>query len=447
MVLQRTRSSSAEVIDCGASARKHFLFDADYLNLNHGSFGAIPREVRDVQRHYQDACEAKPDVFIRYTFPRLLSASRSVIASYLSAPKSDVVYVGNATIALNTVLRNLRFAEGDVCIYFSTIYGGIEKTLLYLAESTPLRVHRIPLVYPLTDAEILTTFRNALTEIRAANLTPKIAVYDTVSSLPGVRFPFETLTPLCRKEGVLSCIDAAHCAGQLPINLADLDPDFFVTNLHKWLHVPRPCAILYVPLRHQALMRTSLPTSHGFVPKALEGKVNNPLPSTGEPLSEFEANFEFVGTLDTTAYICVPAALHWRSKLRWQDRVGEEAVMGYCNDQAKAGGKFVADVLRTDVLENEEGSLGKCAFSNVRLPLDYDTLVGGGAIEWNKVVDIARWIEEMLVREHGTFVAVIFHDRSWYVRLSGQVYLTMDDWARASKWLEAVCDRAREKKW
>ncbi|GAM84551.1 hypothetical protein ANO11243_025470 [Dothideomycetidae sp. 11243] len=446
-MVHQKRSPATHAITCGVSSRDEFLFNDGYLNLNHGSFGAIPRAVRDVQRKYQDACEQRPDVFIRYTFPRLLSASRAAIASHLSAPKSTVVYVSNATLALNTVLRNLRYETGDVAIYFSTIYSGIEKTLLYISETTPLRLHNVPLAHPLSDGAVLSAFRTAIADIRAAGLTPKFAVYDTESSLPGIRCPFEALTSICRDEGILSCIDGAHGVGHLPLDLGKLDPDFFVSNLHKWLFVPRPCAVLYVPLRHQHLMRSSLPTSHGFVPKALEGTINNPLPSTGEPLSAFEVNFEFVGTLDTTAYIPVSAALEWRRRFVWGEFEGEQAIMGYCFQQAQDAGKIVALTLGTEILENDEQTLGKCCFSNVRLPLDYATLIGGNEVNWSKVVDVARWIEEVLVTDFGTFVAVIFLNGAWVVRLSAQVYLTLDDWRMAGEWLKTVCDRAREKKW
>lgn len=411
----------------------------------------MPREVRDVQRHYQDAYEAQPDVFIRYKFPTLLSASRTAIAAYLEVPRPNVVYVTNATTALNTVLRDLRFASNDVCIYFSTIYGSIEKTLIYLTETTPLRLSRIKLVHPLPDNDVVKLFRSAVATIRAQGLTPRVALYDTISSLPGIRCPYEQLTAVCREEGILSCIDGAHGVGHIPLDLTKLDPDFFVTNLHKWLHVPRPCAVLYVPQRNQPLIRSTLPTSHGFVPKGYTGTINNPLPGSGEVLTPFEINFEFVGTLDSSAYLTIASALKWRSRVVWGDKKGEEAIMGYCMDQARKAGQIMARMLSTDVLENQERTLGRCCFSNVTLPLDYDELVAGavpgGAINFDKVVEIARWIEEELVREHSTFMGVIFHGRAWMIRLSAQVYLTLEDWERGSRWLKQVCDKVKERKW
>ena len=58
-------------------------------------------------------------------------------------------------------------------------------------------------------------------------------VFETITSVPAARFPFETITQLCREKRILSVIDGAHGVGQIPIDLASLDPDFFVSNCHK----------------------------------------------------------------------------------------------------------------------------------------------------------------------------------------------------------------------
>lgn len=41
-------------------------------------------------------------------------------------------------------------------------------------------------------------------------------------------------------------IDGAHALGQLPVNLQQLQPDFFVSNCHKWLCGARGSAIMWV---------------------------------------------------------------------------------------------------------------------------------------------------------------------------------------------------------
>lgn len=74
---------------------------------------------------YQDQCEARPDPFIRYDFPKLLDKSRGDIADFLNAPLDSIVFVPNATTAVNTVLRNIPWHEDgkDEILYFNTIYG------------------------------------------------------------------------------------------------------------------------------------------------------------------------------------------------------------------------------------------------------------------------------------------------------------------------------------
>ncbi|KAK5132507.1 hypothetical protein LTR08_008891 [Meristemomyces frigidus] len=438
----------ANSIECGKEAAKHFAFAEGYRNLNHGSFGTFPTTIRDQLRHFQDQTEAKPDSFIRYAYPKLLDKSREVVAKYLNAPVETCVYIPNATTGINTVLRNLVYKQADVIIYFATIYGACEKSVSYITETTPAESYKIDstkFTYPISDQRICQLFEEAIGSVKAAGKTPKLAIFDTIVSLPGVRMPFEALTALCKQHNVLSCIDAAHGIGHISLNLTTLDPDFFFSNCHKWLHVPRGCAVFYVPVRNQHLIRSTLPTSHGFAPLPIDGAgkvINNPMPPSGK--SQYVSNFEYVGTLDGSPYICIPAALEWRSRLTWEGLRGEEAVMGYTRHLVVEAGKRVALRLGTEVLENEEGTLGKCNFANVLLPLKFSEIAGGDAGE---AVRVAQWIAKVLVEEYETFIAIIVYADAWWVRLSGQVYLTVEDFVWGADVLREVCGRVVKGEW
>jgi len=145
-------------------------------------------------------------------------------------------------LGINTVLRNLQYQEKDCIIYFDTIYGACEKTLTSIAETNPqLQLRKVghgqDFAYslPCTHPEILNAFSQTISRILYDGLTPKVAVFDTIVSVPGVRFPFERLTRMCKEYGILSVVDGAHGIGQIPLNLGQLDADFFVSNCHKYV--------------------------------------------------------------------------------------------------------------------------------------------------------------------------------------------------------------------
>lgn len=328
-----------------------------------------------------------------------------------------------------------------------------------MTETTPLEAVKVEYTYPCSDAFLLEAFEKTIQDIKASGKRPCAAMFDSIVSMPGVRMPFEHLTATCRKHSILSIIDAAHCVGQIPIDLTTLDPDFFVSNCHKWLHVPRGCAVLYVPVRNQHLMRSTLPTSHGFVPKAGSTLVS-PLPPSAK--SEYISNFEFIGTLDNSPYLCIPAALAWREKVVWKHLRGEEAVIGYGQHLAQRAGEIVSKILGTEVLQNDEGTLTKCHFANVRLPLD----LNGDATETVKIAqsvpskppkttsprdmlnhDLLRWISQTLVDEYETFMAIVMHGGKLWVRLSANVYLTEEEFEWAGSALKEVCERAGKEEW
>ncbi|KIW08712.1 hypothetical protein, variant [Verruconis gallopava] len=422
----------------GHALKADFLIEPKWRNLNHGSFGTYPRQIQQELRRFQDASEARADAFIRYDSIRSLDASREAIARLLNAPVEACVFVQNATTGINTVLRNLVFHPGDKIVYFDTIYGACERTISYITETTPAQSVKVKCMYPVSDKGLVDEFKRVVKEQQSQGFNVRIAVFDTVVSMPGVRVPFEALTEACRELGVLSCIDAAHGVGHIELNLAKLDPDFFVSNCHKWLYTPRGCAVFYVPVRNQHLIRSTVPTSHGFQPRPKPGELppNNPLPPNTK--SPFVANFEFMGTIDIAPYLCVPAAIRYRESLG-----GEKAILQYCHDLSRQGGDLVAKILGTKVLENEDGTLGNCCLRNVKLPLDVaevQKIAGTDSVGSPVIV----WMTATMTKEYDTFMALMFYDDAWWVRFSSQVYLELSDYEWAAKVLIELCARVKK---
>ncbi|KAF1811778.1 PLP-dependent transferase [Eremomyces bilateralis CBS 781.70] len=439
----------------GHELKKDFLFDERFINLNHGSFGAFPRQVQDVRRREQEFCEAQPDPYIRYESPLKLDQSRAALARLLKVPVETVVLVKNATTGINTVLRALTFAPGDHIVTFSTIYGACGNSVRYICETTPAESVTVDYTYPVSDHWLVDEFKRRVKEVAAKGGRVRLAIFDTVVSMPGLRVPFERLTKACKELGVLSCVDAAHGVGHVDLDISRLDCDFLTSNCHKWLFVPRGCAMLYVPLRNQHLIRSTIPTSHGLIPLLKEGeeKPRSPLPTPEPTKSAFEVNFEFVGTTDNTPYACIPAAIEYRQSLG-----GEEKIREYVFHLARNGGRKAAEILGTEVLgaamdARGESRLGDCAFANVRLPMSVAAVeqtaarvTGGkgtspdlkGTALAMKVQD---WVMKTMIADYDTLIPLILYGGEWWARLSGQIYLDEHDFEFGAEVLKRLSER------
>lgn len=473
------KAEDGEVV-FGKELYSEFPFDPEWRNLNHGishphftqshhlssslssnvfsyledsltssgSFGSYPNAIQTKFRAYQDASEARPDVFIRYTYPTLLDKSRAAIAKIVNAPVDTVVFVSNATVGVNTVFRNLKWNDDgkDVIISFSTIYEACGKVADYLVDYFPGKVeHReVLLEYPEEDEAVIRKFTELVKTLEAEGKRAKVAIFDVVSSRPGVVFPWERMVSTCRDLNVLSMVDGAQGVGMVKLDLSAADPDFFVSNCHKWLHVPRGCAVFYCPQRNQHLLPTTLATSHGYVPQ-LVSRIS-PLPPSGK--SAYIANFEFVGTLDNAPYLCVADAVKWRE----EKFGGEDAVLKYLWELNKKGSDLVAEILGTEVMENSTGTLRNCGMANISLPVWSET-AGKGAKDTDVVLSTEetqpafQWMLRRMIEDYKTFMSLFIHGGRFWVRISAQVYLGVEDYEFAGRILKELCERVGRKEY
>ena len=213
---------------------EEFLFDPAYRPLNHGSYGAFPKAVRAKQREIQNLTEARSDPFIRFRIPKLLGESREAVAPLLGAATEEVVFTPNATTGINTVLRNLKYDDGDIILYLSTAYGACEKTIMHVCETSPAQAVKVDVDFPVEDGALVSLVRETILRLSSQQKRVRIAMFDTVATFPGVTLPWEGLTTLCQELEVLSLIDGAHGIGHIDLTkLGKLGPDFFTSNCYK----------------------------------------------------------------------------------------------------------------------------------------------------------------------------------------------------------------------
>ena len=258
--------------------------------LNHGSFGATPRAVLEKQRALRDQLEAEPVRFMVRELEPLLDAARARLASFIGAQPADLAFVPNATTGVNAVLRSLEFVPGDELLTTSHGYNACTNVLRYVAERTGARVVIAPVPFPVENEEVL-----AKAVLAAVTPRTRLVMLDQITSPTALIFPIARLVRELEGRGVHVLVDAAHAPGHLPLSLDATGASFTTGNLHKWVCAPKGAAFLHVRKDWQDRIRPPV-ISHGANSKRTDR-------------SRFQLEFDWTGTHDPTAYLCVPTAL------------------------------------------------------------------------------------------------------------------------------------------
>lgn len=289
--------------------RQEYLLDPDVTFLNHGSFGATPRPVFETYQTWQRRLEWQPVQFLIDELPGHLAHARAVLGAYVGATADDLVFVPNATHALNTVARSLALGDGDEVLTTDHEYGACANAWRFLSNKQGFAVVAQPFDLPLAAPD-------AFIEKMWAGVTPRTRVIylSHITSPTAVRFPVAEVCARARAAGILTIIDGAHAPGQLDLDLEALDADFYFGNLHKWLSAPKGAAFLYARRDRQPLIEPLVVGWGWGADRRL---------TYG---SDFLDYLQWLGTDDLSAYLSVPAAIEFQHAHNWT------AVRRACHD-------------------------------------------------------------------------------------------------------------------
>ena len=272
-------------IDRAKLAQEWDFGGVDYMN--HGSFGACPRAVREFQQQQREALLRNPMDYFLVETGRQQEANRLFWAELTGADAEDVVHVECATQAVNTVMKSLAlrgyFKTGDEILLTSHGYNACNNVAREIAELTGAVVTVAQIPFPIDDAGQVT---EAI--LKAVTKKTRLALIDHITSETGLIFPIHDIVAGLKERGVETLVDAAHAPAHVPIAIKKLGAAFYTGNGHKWLCAAPGCAFLHVREDFRDRIRP-LTTSHG---------ANDPNPD----VSPFQKNFAWVGTRDTTAW-------------------------------------------------------------------------------------------------------------------------------------------------
>lgn len=122
--------NNTTVPELGRNIRSQFLFEPDYISLNHGSYGSIPKMLVPVLHDLRMKSEVNPDRWLRREMFTEIDKNRNTLANLVHADPQELVFVFNAMTGINTVARSLPLEAGDKILYVSFFFFKYHMTNL-----------------------------------------------------------------------------------------------------------------------------------------------------------------------------------------------------------------------------------------------------------------------------------------------------------------------------
>lgn len=221
---------------------------------------------------------------------RIVDSARAAVGDLLGADPAGVVFGPSATALTYTVARGLaeRWRPGDNVVVTRLDHDANVRPWVQLAQRTGVEV-RWAAFDPGTGALPVDVFA-PLVDGRT-----KVVAVTAASNAIGARPDVAAVAALAHDAGALVYVDGVHATAHLPVDVAALGADFYVTSAYKWSG-PHLAACAAAPRQWERTAMLKLLPSSDAVPERFE--LGTP---SFELLAGVEAAVGFLATLDDDA--------------------------------------------------------------------------------------------------------------------------------------------------
>ena len=278
-------------LDNGASAQKPQVVIDTIANAYSDEYANVHRGLHFLSNAATDAYEK----------------ARESVRRFLNAPNVDqVIFTSNATSAINTVAYGYgmpNIGEGDEIVLSIMEHHSNIVPWHFIRERQGAKLVWVPV-------DDLGTFHIEEFEKRLTDRTKLVAVTHMSNAL-GTVTPIKEICRIAHARGIPVLVDGSQSAVHMPIDVQDLDCDFFVMTGHK-LYGPSGIGVLY---GKRELLERMRPFQGGG---EMIVEVTEDIVTYNEPPHRFEA-----GTPPIVQAIGLGAALDY------MDSIGRERIAAH----------------------------------------------------------------------------------------------------------------------
>jgi cysteine sulfinate desulfinase len=229
-------------------------------------------------------------------------AARDNVAQFIGAASSkEIIWTRGATEALNLIAQTYARSSlkpGDEILVSELEHHANIVPWQIVAEQTGAKVVKVPMTRECQfDVAAFDSLLNDKT---------KIVALAQVTNVTGTRQPIEEVITKAHSVGAIVVVDGAQGIVHEPVNVTELNADFYVFSGHK-LYAPAGIGVLYGKLE----LLESMPPWHGG------GKMVERVSFEGTTYSALPGKFE-AGTPNVAGAIALDSAIQWLSQFEQQ---------------------------------------------------------------------------------------------------------------------------------
>ncbi|MDE9800254.1 aminotransferase class V-fold PLP-dependent enzyme [Staphylococcus delphini] len=174
----------------------------------------------------------------RKKFHENLSCLREQVANLIGAYSEEITITDNTTFGLNIVLNGMRFNAGDEIITTS---------MEHLASISPLINLKNKKGVVINEYKVKKGDRVDLNKLEdLISYKTKMIVISHIFWKTGEVVPIREVIDLAHSKGIKVLVDGAQAVGSYPVNLQNINADFYCFPAHKWLYGPEGLGFLFV---------------------------------------------------------------------------------------------------------------------------------------------------------------------------------------------------------
>lgn len=222
------------------------LFPAlkDKVYFNFGGQGALPTPALEaITSAYQYIQKYGPfSLKVNDWIREKTLALKEGIAAQLCVPHTSLTITENVTSGCNIVLWGLDWHRGDHLLITDCEHPGVVATVAEISKRYQVEVSICPLKETLNEGDPVAKIAEYLRP------NTKLFVLSHLLWNTGGVLPLKEIMSLCHNHqpSVQVLVDAAQSVGCLPLNLSELEVDFYAFTGHKWWCGPEGVGGLYI---------------------------------------------------------------------------------------------------------------------------------------------------------------------------------------------------------